>query len=123
VLGQIFRFLRFYPPDQTPSRITLPLPGAFPAYSEQARVWLLKDVGGLYALDAICTHLGCIVGAGEGGQGFACPCHGSRFTTGGSVENGPATQPLRHLALSRSEDGQLIVDRSQIIDAAIRLPL
>ncbi len=125
-MAQMVRFMRFYPPNAALSRIPLGDVGAivtFPAYLEQGRVWLLKDAGGLYALDAICTHLGCIVGQGKAGAAFECPCHGSRFAIDGSVTNGPATKPLRHLQLARGDDGQIFVDRSQPVDAGFRLSL
>jgi len=120
------RFMRFYPPDHTPSQISLGQPSAivsFPAYLEQGRVWLLKDAGGLYALDAICPHLGCIVAQGRAGMAFECPCHGSRFAINGGVVNGPALEPMRHLRIARGFDGQIIVDRSQPVNAGFRLGL
>jgi cytochrome b6-f complex iron-sulfur subunit len=46
------------------------------------------------AVTAICTHEQCTV-TGFENQTFVCPCHGSRYTTSGTVVNGPATQPLR----------------------------
>jgi cytochrome b6-f complex iron-sulfur subunit len=125
-LVQMIRFLGFNPPDAQPTHIPLGAPGAlstFPVYLEKGRVWLMKDAGGFYALDAICTHLGCIVGQGKTGVAFECPCHGSHFTIDGSVVNGPATQPLPHLRLSRGDDGQIEVNRSQPVDAGSRLSL
>ncbi|HYU41825.1 MAG TPA: Rieske 2Fe-2S domain-containing protein [Vicinamibacteria bacterium] len=32
------------------------------------------------------------------GQSYVCPCHGSRFSTSGAVQNGPATRSLRSFA-------------------------
>lgn len=49
------------------------------------------------AVTATCTHEGCTV-TGFENQTFVCPCHGSRYTTSGTVVNGPATQPLRQFA-------------------------
>lgn len=46
------------------------------------------------ALTATCTHESCTI-TGFSGQSFVCPCHGSQFSTGGSVLNGPATRALR----------------------------
>jgi cytochrome b6-f complex iron-sulfur subunit len=46
------------------------------------------------ALSATCTHENCTI-IGFTGQDYVCPCHGSRFSTSGAVENGPATRPLR----------------------------
>ena len=47
---------------------------------------------------AICTHMGCTVGAG--GRTLTCPCHGSQFdAASGSVLQGPATRPLPSVGL------------------------
>lgn len=42
------------------------------------------------AMDATCPHAGCYVGWSQGDKLVECPCHGSRFSTGGQVVNGPA---------------------------------
>ena len=55
------------------------------------------------AVTAICTHEGCTV-TGFENQTFVCPCHGSRYTTSGTVVNGPATQPLRPFATGFAND-------------------
>ncbi|ABS24796.1 Rieske (2Fe-2S) protein [Anaeromyxobacter sp. Fw109-5] len=47
------------------------------------------------ALDAICTHLGCTVGYDAGRALVICPCHDSRYTTDGVVQQGPATRKLQ----------------------------
>jgi cytochrome b6-f complex iron-sulfur subunit len=44
-----------------------------------------------------CTHEGCAI-TGFSGTQFVCPCHGSTFTTAGSVVQGPATRPLQQFA-------------------------
>ena len=46
------------------------------------------------ALTAICTHEGCTV-TGFANSRYVCPCHGSQYTTSGSVVNGPAPRPLQ----------------------------
>jgi Rieske Fe-S protein len=46
------------------------------------------------AVTAICTHEQCIVTGFESGS-FVCPCHGSRYSTSGQVQQGPATRALR----------------------------
>ena len=50
--------------------------------------------GGLQAVSATCTHLGCIVHFNDAETAWECPCHGSRFTVDGSVLQGPATAAL-----------------------------
>ena len=52
--------------------------------------------GELGAVNAVCTHAGCIVNwsAQSPAKAFGCPCHGSVFTLDGKVVQGPAEQPL-----------------------------
>jgi len=54
-------------------------------------------------LTAVCTHEGCTVDA-YNGELFVCPCHGSKYTTGGQVANGPAARPLQGYASTLSGD-------------------
>jgi cytochrome b6-f complex iron-sulfur subunit len=49
------------------------------------------------AVSATCTHESCTI-TGFTGQAFVCPCHGSRFSPSGVVQNGPATRSLRSFA-------------------------
>lgn len=84
------------------------------------RLWIYSHPDGLYAISAVCTHLGCIVAAQEEG-GFFCPCHGSRFDAEGNVVGGPAPRPLTYLDLSISPDGQLVVDKQTEVSAETRL--
>jgi cytochrome b6-f complex iron-sulfur subunit len=45
------------------------------------------------ALTAVCTHEQCTVST-FANQTFECPCHGSQYSTSGTVLKGPATRPL-----------------------------
>ena len=71
--------------------------------------YLFRDEKGFHAVSAVCTHLGCIVAHSEQ-EGFACPCHGSKFNQEGSVIGGPAPTGLPWLEVSLSPDGQLLVN-------------
>jgi cytochrome b6-f complex iron-sulfur subunit len=51
------------------------------------------------ALTAVCTHEGCTI-TNVSGQTFICPCHGSQFSTSGSVVRSPATRALSSFATS-----------------------
>jgi cytochrome b6-f complex iron-sulfur subunit len=74
----------------------------------QHRLAVVRRGDDFLALDLTCTHLGCTVKATA--QGFACPCHGSRFESGGNVVKGPAPRPLKRLSLER-RDGIIRITR------------
>lgn len=76
---------------------------------ENGGFFLFRDEKGFHAISSVCTHLGCIVAHVED-EGFACPCHGSRFDTEGAVVGGPAPSGLPWLQISVSPDGQLQVN-------------
>ena len=78
-------------------------------HMEAGGFFLFRDERGFHAISSVCTHLGCVVAYTEG-VGFACPCHGSRFSTDGSVIGGPAPAALPWLQIAVSPDGQLQVN-------------
>lgn len=55
---------------------------------------------------ARCTHAGCSLGLKD--NVAVCPCHGSRFKLDGSVDRGPATEPLAPRAVTVS-NGEIVV--------------
>lgn len=67
----------------------------------------------IYALSTTCTHLGCTPNWLEGDKKFKCPCHGSGFKISGVNFEGPAPRPLERYAIRRTEDNQIIVDKSR----------
>ena len=66
-----------------------------------------------YALQSVCTHLGCPPNWLAGEQKFKCPCHGSGFYISGINFEGPAPRPLERFKVALADDGQIMVDKSQ----------
>lgn len=67
---------------------------------------IIANIGGgnFVALSSVCTHQGCTVGYSLAANNFPCPCHGSVFSTSGSVVNGPAALPLSSYGVSKAGD-------------------
>lgn len=86
-------------------------------WTAQYAVWIVhneykgKDI--IYALQTVCTHLGCTPNWLEGERKFKCPCHGSGFYITGVNFEGPAPRPLERMAIRLAEDGTLEVDKSR----------
>jgi cytochrome b6-f complex iron-sulfur subunit len=57
---------------------------------------IVSDEGKLenFAVNAVCTHLGCVVPWDSNLNKFACPCHGSQYNNQGKVVRGPAPLSL-----------------------------
>ena len=68
-----------------------------------AHYLIVKADGSLedYAINAVCTHLGCVVPWNRAANKYMCPCHGSQYDPTGKVVRGPA--PLS-LALAHCND-------------------
>ena len=63
--------------------------------------WVLQlQPGAFTAFDATCPHQGCPVTFVSPSDGFACPCHGSRFDANGHVLSGPASSDLTAIAVT-----------------------
>lgn len=89
-------------------------------YRDLGAFWLIHDATGIYAITAICTHMGCTVG--QAGASFACPCHGSQFDLNGGNTVGPATSPLVHFAVTEPTPGAaLVVNTGSTVVATTRL--
>ena len=82
-------------------------------FKEAQRVWIIRTTDGLYALIAICTHLGCTPIWHTMEERFKCPCHGSNFLRDGTNVAGPAPVPLYRAAIGLDVTGILLVDKSQ----------
>jgi cytochrome b6-f complex iron-sulfur subunit len=66
----------------------------------------------IFALQSVCTHLGCPPNWLAGEQKFKCPCHGSGFYISGINFEGPAPRPLERFRVAIADDGQILVDKS-----------
>ncbi|MCA9121200.1 MAG: Rieske (2Fe-2S) protein [Planctomycetales bacterium] len=86
-------------------------------FKAQFGVWVVRyeynGAAQIYALQSVCTHLGCTPNWLEGEQKFKCPCHGSGFYKDGINFEGPAPRPLERFAIRVADDGQLEVDKSR----------
>ena len=117
---------RFFEPNVTtpaPGPVEIGAPGDYAVgsltYVENTRAYLGRDERGVYAITAICNHLGCTPRLER--DAFACPCHGSQFTREGQVVNGPAPRSLDRAFVGRGTNGKLFVDRSRRVDVSYRL--
>ncbi len=83
-------------------------------FKKDFRVWIVREEGGIYALFAKCTHLGCTPRWLAAENKFKCPCHGTGFFKSGLNFEGPAPRPLDRFEIKLTEDGQLVVDKSRV---------
>ncbi len=95
-----------HPEDYLPNSVTL-IP--------EQQVYVIRIPAGFSALSAVCTHLGCITQWSPDIGLIACPCHGSRFRDDGTVDRGPAPRPLDHFAMRLMPDGELMIDKLEIV--------
>jgi len=76
-------------------------------HNREGKFFLVRLGDEFRALYQVCTHLGCLVRQTE--QGFACPCHGSRFAKDGTLVASPAPRDMDRLAVE-IVDGTVVVD-------------
>jgi cytochrome b6-f complex iron-sulfur subunit len=92
------------------NKLTLDLTNALYAALNNAGGFIITSQGiivantpaGYVAIDSTCTHQGCTIAYSSTNNNFPCPCHGSVFSTTGSVVNGPALTPLKSYSVSKS---------------------
>ena len=101
--------------DRLPRRQPLDYPEGTVRFNREQRAYVIGGAGGVYALSAVCTHLGCITRYLSDENAIACPCHGSRFDLEGNVVHGPAPRPLPWLEVTPDAAGNLVVDTSVVI--------
>jgi cytochrome b6-f complex iron-sulfur subunit len=103
------------------------------------RVTVVLDNAGIYAVYLVCTHLGCTpnyvtdvtIGSGVSPSvaeargvraqndrlpnGWACPCHGSRYFIDSTNFYGPAPRPMDWVNIQVTPDGFFAVDRAVLV--------
>jgi Rieske Fe-S protein len=64
-----------------------------------AGVFLITRISdaGFTVIDGVCTHESCTI-TGVTSTQYVCPCHGSRYSLNGQVQQGPARSNLRQYA-------------------------
>jgi cytochrome b6-f complex iron-sulfur subunit len=109
---------------EPPSTIKVGPPGNFEKGEVNERwkaewgFWIVRSdyddgIEKIYAIQSICTHLGCPPNWLAAEQKFKCPCHGSGFYISGVNFEGPAPRPLERFKVALGDDGSIIVDKSQ----------
>jgi len=82
-------------------------------WKEKYGVWIVRNSDSIYALVAVCTHLGCTPNWLPAQQKFKCPCHGSGYYVSGINFEGPTPRPLERAEIEISpDDGQIVVDKA-----------
>ena len=110
-LGGLIRFLSYKTEPPQPTEFDLGPAENYQSDSmktlPEVPAVLIRSNNKFTALSLVCTHLGCTVEVKS--DGFACPCHGSRFNSDGYPVKGPATAPLKALRVEQTSDGKLIL--------------
>lgn len=104
----------FEPPTRFRAGSALDYPEGTVRFHREQRAYVIGTAGGVYAMSAVCTHLGCITRYVADEHGIACPCHGSRFDLEGNVVHGPAPRPLPWVDVQVDSDGTLLVDTALV---------
>ncbi len=120
----LLMFLRFFFPrtlfePKTVFRIGYPADFGFGVdtkFQQQYRIWVVRNVEGLFVIYARCTHLGCTPDWKPAENKFKCPCHGSGYDTEGINFEGPAPRPMDRAHVEIDAEGQIVVDTSRLYD-------
>jgi len=108
-LDGLFRFMKTQTEPLPPTEFDLGPASNYPSGSRTVipdiPAVLIHAQSGFMAISMVCTHLGCTVESKP--EGFACPCHGSRFDLQGNITRGPAQKPLNSLRTGITSDGKL----------------
>jgi Rieske Fe-S protein len=109
--GMFLRFMSYPTATESLSEIDLGPASDFPRGSRtvlsQVDAVLLHTETGFQVLSLDCPHLGCRLNSES--DGYACPCHGSRFDESGALLRGPAVTPLKRMVVELNEQERLIL--------------
>ncbi|WP_321345516.1 Rieske (2Fe-2S) protein [uncultured Draconibacterium sp.] len=79
--------------------------GTIGGYVYAGNIMIFRTGDNTYlALSKVCTHEGCTVAYSHANGNILCPCHSSRFTTSGTVLNGPAATSLKKYNVQKDGD-------------------
>jgi cytochrome b6-f complex iron-sulfur subunit len=108
-LGALLRFMGYESQPAAKTEFDLGDGSTYPVGSRtvlpDVPAILIRTESGFEAISLVCTHLGCTVE--QAGDGFSCPCHGSEYSSDGSVLRGPAQDPLPVLRVEQDAQGHL----------------
>ena len=96
---------------EPPASFKIGLPESFPegvTAIPDKNVFIIRQGKAFHAISSVCTHLRCQVA--HVGNGFQCPCHGSKFDINGSVTKGAAPEPLAWYEVRLAENGEIRVN-------------
>jgi cytochrome b6-f complex iron-sulfur subunit len=83
--------------------------GAVGGYAYSGNIIIIRSGENAYlAFSKICTHQGCTVTYNADDNQLPCPCHGSVFSTSGTVLEGPASSNLKQYSVTKSGDNLTI---------------
>lgn len=109
----MFKLLKPAVMPEASSRVKLGYPDELPPgterYVEDKNLFVFSEGEGVYAISAVCPHLGCIVRRMPEGR-YECPCHGSKFNPRGEVYAGPAPTGLSWIQVRQAPNGVLYAD-------------
>ena len=127
ISGQVLGCVRFMFPNvlaEPPSTIKVGLASDFSPEQVNDRwkaewgFWMVRSAAydgedKIYAIQSVCTHLGCPPNWLSAETKFKCPCHGSGFYISGVNFEGPAPRPLERFKVAVNDAGEIVVDKGQ----------
>jgi cytochrome b6-f complex iron-sulfur subunit len=102
-VGNDFKVSEFLASHKTGDRVLAQGLKGDPTYVVMAGDDAIVD----YGINAVCTHLGCVVPWNGSENKFKCPCHGSQYDSTGKVVRGPAPLSLALVHATTTADDKV----------------